>query len=176
VEISHLDLHNHTFLAQGATYRAAMLLLFETSAGYALFKVLKPGKLGEVTDIWKHFTSAEDAAGQVKLKGFAPFDSTTDAVVAATCIVENTLDKSLKKFLKKSVVSKEISDELAVADAKLGTLIKEQLGVQCVCNDSVMELFRGIRGQMDSLLGGTEGKLQKSFFQRQLFVLDLLQS
>jgi hypothetical protein len=39
---------------------------------YALFKVLKPGKLGEVTDIWKHFTSAEDAAGQVKLEtGFA---------------------------------------------------------------------------------------------------------
>jgi nucleolar protein 58 len=85
-----------------------MLLLFETSAGYALFKVLKPGKLGEVSDIWKHFTTAEDAASQVKLKSFSPFESTTDAVVAATSIIESTLDKGLKKFLKKSVVSNNL--------------------------------------------------------------------
>ena len=78
-----------------------MLLLFETSAGYALFKILKPGKLGEVSDIWKHFQTAEDAADQVKLKSFLPFDTTTEAVVAATSIIESTLDKSLKKFLKK---------------------------------------------------------------------------
>jgi len=133
-----------------------MLLLFETSAGYGLFKVLKPGKLSEVSDLYKEFESAEQASSMVKLKSFLPFESTTEAVVAATELVEGTLGKTLKKFLKKNVVSKEISDELAVSDIKLGSLIKDQLDIKCVCNDSVMELFRGVRGQMDSLLGGSE--------------------
>lgn len=133
-----------------------MLLLFETSAGYALFKVLKPGKLAETDKIWEDFTTPEGAAGIVKLKAFAPFGNTTEAVVAATSIIESTLDKSLKKFLKKNVTSKDIADELAVSDNKLGGLIKEKLDIQCVHNDSVMELFRGVRTQMDSLLGGTE--------------------
>lgn len=38
-----------------------MLVLFETPAGYALFKVLKEGKLDKVDDIFKEFTSAEKA-------------------------------------------------------------------------------------------------------------------
>ena len=77
----------------------------------------------------------------VKLKSFAPFASTTEAVVAATSIIDSTLDKNLKKFLKKNI--KEQSDELAVADIKLGGLIKEKLDIKCVFNDSVAELFRG---------------------------------
>jgi nucleolar protein 58 len=134
-----------------------MLVLFETSAGYALFKVLKPGKLTETDRIWEEFQTAEQASKFLKLKAFTPFQNTTEAVVAATSIIESTLDKSLKKFLKKTIVSKSIEDELAVADTKLGGLIKEKLGLQCVFNDSVMELFRGIRLNLDSLLGGTEG-------------------
>jgi nucleolar protein 58 len=79
----------------------------------------------------------------VKLKAFSPFASTTEAVVAATSIIDSTLDKNLKKFLKKNIVSKELTDELAVADIKLGGLIKEKLDIKCVYNDSIMELFRG---------------------------------
>eukprot|EP01041_Mallomonas_annulata_P004323 gene4323-8598_t len=133
-----------------------MLLLFETPAGYALFKCTKPGKLGEVSDIWKHFETSEKASDIVKLKAFGNFANTTEAVVAATSIIESKLDKSLKKFLKKNIVSKGIEDELAVSDIKLGGLIKEKLDIQCVCNDSVMEIFRGIRGQMDTLLNDTD--------------------
>ena len=43
-----------------------MLLLFETSAGYALFKVLKPKKLDE-DNLWEQFTSPEKA-GNLFLK------------------------------------------------------------------------------------------------------------
>lgn len=139
-----------------------MLVLFETPAGYALFKVLKPGKLEETDKIWEYFETSEKASDFVKLKAFSPFENTTEAVVAATCIIESTLDKSLKKFLKKSIISKEITDELAVADLKLGGLIKEKLAIQCVSNDSINELFRGIRNQMDVLLGGTEGGAMKA--------------
>ena len=87
------------------------------------------------------------ANSMVKLKSFAPFASTTEAVVAATSIIDSTLDKNLKKFLKKNI--KEQSDELAVADIKLGGLIKEKLDIKCVFNDSVAELFRGVHLRVD---------------------------
>ena len=128
-----------------------MLLLFETPGGYALFKVLKEKKLGAASEISNEFTSLESANSMVKLKAFAPFSSTTDAVVAATSIIESTLDKNLKKFLKKNV-----SDELAVADVKLGSLIKDNLDIKCVCNDAIMELFRGVRQHLEGLLPGAE--------------------
>ena len=38
-----------------------MLLLFETSAGYALFKVLQPKKLNDTTNLWKEFLSIDTA-------------------------------------------------------------------------------------------------------------------
>jgi nucleolar protein 58 len=38
-----------------------MLLLFETSAGFALFKVLDEAKLEKVDDIGKAFESVESA-------------------------------------------------------------------------------------------------------------------
>ena len=132
-------------------------MLFETSAGYALFKVQKPGKLEETSNVWKEFETADKAASVLKLKAFAPFGSTTDAVVAATSLIEGSLDKTLSKFLKKNIVSKELKDDLAVADLKLGGLIKDKLDIQCVHNDSINEMFRGIRMQMDSLLGDAEG-------------------
>ena len=131
-----------------------MLLLFETPAGYALFKV-KDNKLKD--NVWEDFQTADRAAEIVKLKAFSAFENTTEAVVAATSIVEGKLDKGLKKFLKKQIVSKELQEELAVADLKTGGLIKDNLDIQCVHNDTVNEIFRGIRGQMQALVGGEEG-------------------
>jgi len=141
-----------------------MLLLFETSAGYALFKVQKGGfSEANKDDIWKDFATAEKAAGAVKLKSFTPFGNTTEAVVAATSIVEGKLDKTLKKFLTKNIISKEVKEELAVQDIKLGGLIREKLEIKCVSDSIVDELFRGVRGQIDSLLGeaGSDGSLKQ---------------
>ena len=39
-------------------------------------------------------------------------------------------------------------------DAKLGGLIKDKLGLQCVADSSVLELVRGIRNQMEALVPG----------------------
>ena len=138
-----------------------MLLLFETPAGYALFKV-KANKLGEVSDIWKEFQTPESASSIVKLKAFSAFENTTEAVVAASNLVDVGLDKPLKKFLKKNIISKSVSDELAVQDAKLGGVIKDALDIKCVHNDTVMEIFRGVRGQMDNLLTGVEAGAMKA--------------
>lgn len=56
----------------------------------------------------------------------------------------------LKKFLKKHAEG----DTLAVLDAKLGSLIKEKLGINCLYSSGVMELTRGIRNQLTSLVAG----------------------
>jgi nucleolar protein 58 len=38
-----------------------MLVLFETAAGYALFKVLEDDKLKEPDELWKEFETPEKA-------------------------------------------------------------------------------------------------------------------
>ncbi len=65
-----------------------MLLLFETPAGYALFKVLDEGKIKSVDNIFKHFESASAATGLYGLfTSFPP--GTHPAVFAAWPILDD---------------------------------------------------------------------------------------
>ncbi|KAM3345477.1 hypothetical protein P3S68_025186 [Capsicum galapagoense] len=102
-----------------------MLVLFETPAGFALFKVLDEGKLSKVEDLSKEFTTS-DSAGK-------------------SCEVESFL-----QFLK----SHCDGETLGVADSKLGNAIKEKLQIECVHNNVVMELMRGLRSQLTELISG----------------------
>lgn len=43
-------------------------------------------------------------------------------------------------------------EQLAVADSKLANAIKDKLSIKCINDSGVMELMRGIRGQLDGLL------------------------
>ncbi|KAL4217479.1 Nucleolar protein 58 [Mactra antiquata] len=128
-----------------------MLVLFETAAGYAIFKLLNEKKLKNVENLYLDFESPDSASNVVKLKSFKKFKDTTDALAAATATVEGKMSKSLKSVMKKLVAS-DAQEELAVADAKLGNIIKETFNISCVANSSVQELMRGIRQQMDSLI------------------------
>lgn len=130
-----------------------MLVLFETAAGYAIFKVLNESKLQQVDSLYKEFETPEKANKIVKLKHFEKFQDTTEALAAATALVEGKIGKSLKKVLKK-IVAKEAHEQLAISDAKLGGVIKEKLDVSCVHSPAVAELMRCIRGQMESLITG----------------------
>ncbi|KDP35364.1 hypothetical protein JCGZ_10348 [Jatropha curcas] len=127
-----------------------MLVLFETPAGFALFKVLDEGKLSKVEDLSKEFTSADTARKVVKLKAFSKFENTSEALEAATKLLDSTTSKGLRKFLK-SHCDGEI---LAVADSKLGNAIKDKLKIECVHNNAVMELMRGLRAQLTELITG----------------------
>ncbi len=73
--------------------------------------------------------------------------------VAATAAVEGKLNKSLRKILKK-IVAKDAHSKLAVADAKLGGIIKDKLDLTCVHDSSIAELMRGIRSQFSNLVPG----------------------
>ncbi|CAH1366881.1 unnamed protein product [Tenebrio molitor] len=134
-----------------------MLILFETPAGYALFKLLDESKLKEIDNLYHEFNSPESAGRIVKLKHFAKFEDTTEALAATTAAVEGKVSKSLKKVLKK-YVDKEVQDKLLVADAKLGSAIKDKLSLQCLSNTAVQELMRCIRSQLDSLITGLPKK------------------
>ncbi|CAL5084582.1 unnamed protein product [Urochloa decumbens] len=127
-----------------------MLVLFETPAGFALFKVLDEGKLSHVEDLWKDFASSDSARKVVELKAFNKFENTSDALSAATLLIDSKPSKGLRKFLQKHCDG----ETLAVADSKLGNAIKEKLKIDCLHNSAVMELMRGLRNQLTALMTG----------------------
>ncbi|PHT82521.1 Nucleolar protein 58 [Capsicum annuum] len=127
-----------------------MLVLFETPAGFALFKVLDEGKLSKVEDLSKEFTTSDSAGKVVKLKAFSKFENTSEALSAATLLIDSKPSKGLCKFLK----SHCDGETLGVADSKLGNAIKEKLPIECVHNNVVMELMRGLRSQLTELISG----------------------
>ncbi|KAG6508576.1 hypothetical protein ZIOFF_033950 [Zingiber officinale] len=129
---------------------AAMLVLFETPAGFALFKVLDEGKLDKVEDLWKEFTSVESARKIVKLQAFNKFENTSDALSATTLLIDSKPSKGLRKFLRAHCDG----ETLAVADSKLGNAIKDKLKIDCLHNNAVMELMRGLRNQLTELIAG----------------------
>jgi len=134
-----------------------MFVLFETPAGYAIFKLLNEKKLQSIDNLFQEFESADKASQLLKLKFFEKFGDTTEALAAATAAVEGKMSKGLKKLLKK-VFASEAHEKLAVADAKLGNVIKEKMEIDCIANSTIQELMRCIREQADSLLEGLEKK------------------
>ncbi|KAK9136987.1 hypothetical protein Sjap_007581 [Stephania japonica] len=127
-----------------------MLVLFETPAGFALFKVLDEGKLSKVEDLWNEFSTSDSARKVVKLKAFTKFENTAEALSAATLLIDSKPSKGLRKFLRAHCDG----ETLAVADSKLGNVIKEKLQIECVHNNAVMELMRGVRSQLTELITG----------------------
>merc|ERR1719181_1776543 len=112
-----------------------MLLLFESPAGLALFKVLDESKLAKGKSVEKC----------VKLKKFSAFEDTSAALEAATAISDSKLTKPIKKFLQKN------------CDAKQGSLIKEKLDLDCQASGAFGEMMRAIRSEIGQLLGGKDG-------------------
>jgi len=129
-----------------------MLVLFETPAGFGLFKVLDEKKLQKVDKVWQEFNTPGSAQKLVTLKKFSKFKNTADALKAATKLVDGKLSSSLKKFLRKEIIDKGLQEQLAIADSKLGSQIKDKLGIQCVNDSNVMELMRVIRSQLQDLI------------------------
>lgn len=127
-----------------------MLVLFETAAGYAVFKLLNEKKLQETDNLYLDFETPEKANKLLQLQHFQKFDDTTVALAAITGSVEGKIPKPLKKILKK--ISDDTQESLLVADAKLGNSIKEKFNINCISNNNVQDLMRLIRGQMESLI------------------------
>ena len=131
-----------------------MLVLLETPAGFALFKVLKEKKLKQVDSLAEEFSTPDRANKLVKLQAFHKFEDSQAALKAAIACVKSKLSKSLKKFLQNSIVNQSIEDSLIVCDKKLRGVIEEKLGISCLYSSKYIELIRGIRSQLENLVSG----------------------
>ena len=79
-------------------------VLFETPGGFALFKVIKDGKLKDVDSLHESFTTAEGAEKVVKLKAFKKFKDTKEAMKSVEKLLVGKMSKTLQKFLEKNIV------------------------------------------------------------------------
>lgn len=110
--------------------------------------------------LWKEFDSPESANNLLKLSAIHRFSSTAEAVEDATALTEGQMSKNLKKFLTEEISSKKKSknEDLVVVDPKLGGAISKKLGIQVISDTSVLDLYRGIRQHLASLLSaGSKG-------------------
>ena len=98
-------------------------VLFETPGGFALFKVLKDGKLKDVDNLHESFATPAGADKIVKMTAFKKFADTKEAMESIEKLLEGKASKTLQKFLKKNCVQDAIEEELMVADKKLGKTI-----------------------------------------------------
>lgn len=134
-----------------------MLILFETPAGFTLFKVLDEKKLQNVDDLHKSFKDGK-INKLVQLQAFSKFKDTTEALAEGSALVEAKVGKGLKEFLTTNIISKNLKDKLAVMDPKLATAIKKKTGIKCIFDNTILELQREIRNQLESLMPGMQTK------------------
>lgn len=128
-----------------------MLVLFESAAGYALFKLLDENKLQNSDNLFQDFETPEKASKVLKLKHFEKFENINEAVAGTLTVENDKIGKNLKRLVKKHIL-KDAEAELAVADAKLGKLLKKEFDLNCVTNSSIQELMRNIRSQLDGFI------------------------
>lgn len=131
-----------------------MLVLFETAVGFCLFSMSDEAKLN-APDLYKHFEEETKANRLLQLSAIHRFQSTADAVEGATAVNEGKLSKGLKNFLTEEILEKQgkgKSTKLIVSEPKLASTINKKLGIQVTSESSLMDLYRGIRENLASLL------------------------
>lgn len=131
-----------------------MLVLFETPAGFALFKVLNSKKLMQADDVYNFFQTPEKADKTVKLEAFQKFKDSTVALKAMAKILKGKIPKTLNDFLQKNVISKEIQDTIICGEKRLASALNAELGLDCVADDKAIEVLRGLRMQLFHLMKG----------------------
>merc|ERR1711976_1147602 len=132
-------------------------VLYESPVGFALFQVLDEGKVKDVSNVENLFSDPSQLSGVLELKKFKKFADQVEATQAAVSLTEGKIAKSLKKMLKK-LVKEDVQDTLAVADTKLGGIIRESLGIECIHSPAIHELTRGIREHLNELTGIQESE------------------
>ena len=81
----------------------------------SVVQVLDDGKVKSGDDLTDLFATPDKANEMVKLHAFCPFEDTTNALAGACSVIDGKLDKSLKKFLKKSIVDQELKDKVRMS-------------------------------------------------------------
>ncbi|UNI19880.1 Nucleolar protein 58 [Purpureocillium takamizusanense] len=131
----------------------SLFVLAETPAGYGLFKAADK-KLFKNDDLAAELGRPEKLVEMLKLKKFVKFDSAAMALEEAASLKDGKVPSLLNSLLEDLKSEKKAS--LAVADIKLGTAISNlpQLNISPVSGSNTMDVFRGIREHLPSLIPG----------------------
>jgi len=130
-----------------------MLILFETPAGFALFKLQDEGKLDQVDKLYESFEDLSSAKRLITLDTFKQFSDTAEALKAATAVIEGQVDETLEAFIRESIIQRDVGQRLAVADRNLVFALKDLFPtLECVFEGPVKELYRCIRLHSADLL------------------------
>ncbi|GAB0137292.1 nucleolar protein NOP58-like protein [Epichloe bromicola] len=136
----------------------SLFVLAETPAGYGLFKAADK-KLFKNKDLAAELGRPEKLVEMLKLKKFVKFESAAMALEEAASLKEGKVPEFLTTLLDELKTEKKAS--LAVADMKLGTAISNlpQFNISPVSGSNTMEVFRGIREHLSSLIPGLEQEI-----------------
>ncbi|EFO62178.1 Nucleolar protein NOP5 [Giardia lamblia P15] len=133
-----------------------MYLLYEAASGLAMFKVLDESKLKAADLVGAMMRTSSDVQKIVSLVSFSRFPSVEGALATQTSAFEKDVSEELKQFVEKhfanSIAKKDASEKLLVQDPHLVTALKDVCGIRAAFNDMVVELSRGIRTHLASIL------------------------
>ncbi|KAG5513270.1 hypothetical protein PMAC_001640 [Pneumocystis sp. 'macacae'] len=131
-----------------------MLVLTETSAGYAIFKFSAKEKvLKKPETLYKSLDTVDKASSLLKLKIFSKFEDTIDALNNVSAVIEGKVTGKLASLLSGFSGKK---DSLIVSDPKLANSIKKipGLDLSIISDPTVQELYRVIREHITTLISG----------------------
>lgn len=139
-------------------------VLFESSAGYALFAVKFNEQIaGKTKAVQDSIPNLSKFGKMIELKSFLPFKDAAHALENANDISEGIMNEHLQSLLELHIPSKKSSIVLGVSERGLAGSIKSTLGIECDTSDQSLELIRGIRLHAEKLLTGlTTGDMDKS--------------
>ncbi|ODQ71929.1 hypothetical protein LIPSTDRAFT_64146 [Lipomyces starkeyi NRRL Y-11557] len=143
-----------------------MLILTETSAGYALLKAKDKKVLDSTADL----LTPEKVLSSLKVKAFSKFDSAISALDEVNAIIDGKVSTKLANLLAENAGDKK-KTKLIVADPKLGMmLIKEcksmgnainslpDMSFKIISDSTTQDLYRTVRENLPSLLPGLQEK------------------
>ncbi|ORX39180.1 hypothetical protein BD324DRAFT_315129 [Kockovaella imperatae] len=143
-----------------------MLVLAETAIGFVVFKLSNDAKIDN-KNLWKEFETPEKANKALSVEAIQRFTSTATAVEDLSALQDGRLTDSLSKFLVDTVnggskdkkkKSSKTEEMLVVSDPKLASTIQKTLSIPVLSDSTTQDLYRGIRQQLASLLGGLDQK------------------
>ena len=138
--------------------------MFELASGYALFEKQAADIIGQAdADFQDSIQDLAKFGKFLKLKSFLPFKSAADALQNCNDVSEGICNANLKNFLEMNLPQAKKSVSLGVDEKNLAGSIKTELGIECVSDESVRELVRGIRLHINKIIKPlSNGNLEKA--------------
>lgn len=134
-----------------------LYVLFEHSAGFALFRVAEFEEVAAfLPQVEESVTDLQRFNSVVTLIAFQPFKSAVLALENINAISEGILPEDLNLFLEGALPKRKKRSKctLGVSDPKLGAAISEALEIPCSHTGAVPEVLRGIRHHFHALIKG----------------------